>query len=47
MSGLFGRMATQKHKERSRGLPVSAENNRVIRRRYQNNIDLQEKMFLL
>lgn len=47
MLGLFSKIATQKNKERTRGLPGSAENNRVIRRRYQNNIDLQEKMFLL
>lgn len=46
MLGLFSTTATQKNKERTRGLPGSAENNRVIRRRYQNNIDLQEKMFL-
>ena len=47
MWGLFSKMATQKNKERTRGLPGSAENNRVIRGRYQNNIDFQEKMFLL
>jgi hypothetical protein len=48
MLGLFSKTTTQKNRERerTRGLPGSAKNNRVIRR-YQNNIDLLGKMFLL